>query len=69
MVDMLECGLLKAHCANCPIRKAGMARPRSVFARIHAWHSAWWPAWKALQCDRRAEVQFNRMRGPVPEAG
>ncbi len=57
---MLECGLLKAHCAHCPIRQTGMAHPRSVFARIHAWHSSWWPAWKALQCDLRVRAQAAR---------
>jgi hypothetical protein len=57
---MLECGLLKAHCAHCPIRLAGMARPRSIFARIHRWHSAWWPAWRGLQCDLRVRAQAAR---------
>jgi len=54
---MLECGLLKAHCAHCPIRLAGIARPRSIFARIHRWHSAWWPAWRGLQSDLRMRAR------------
>jgi hypothetical protein len=26
-----------------------MKRPRSIFARLHAWHTTWWPGWKAHQ--------------------
>ncbi len=37
------------HCANCPIRKQGMKKPQSIFARIHRWHCRWWPGWKAYQ--------------------
>ncbi len=37
------------HCSNCPIRKRGMKQPKSIFARIHRWHSHWWPGWKAYQ--------------------
>jgi hypothetical protein len=36
-------------CADCPIRKMAMKQPHSIFARLHAWHAAWWPAWKAHQ--------------------
>lgn len=36
-------------CADCPIRKMAMKRPRSIFARLHAWHTTWWPGWKAHQ--------------------
>ena len=40
----------KVHsCADCPIRKMAMARPRSIFARLHIWHKNWWPGWKAHQ--------------------
>ena len=32
----------KVHrCADCPIRKLGMKRPHSMFARLHAWHTTW----------------------------
>ena len=34
-------------CAECPIRRMAIKRPRSIFARLHAWHRTWWPAWKA----------------------
>ncbi len=48
----------KVHnCADCPIRREAMKQPRSVFARIHAWHTTWWPGWKAhqaRQCAYRA---------------
>jgi hypothetical protein len=37
------------HCSNCPIRKQAMKQPQSIFARIHRWHSHWWPGWKAYQ--------------------
>lgn len=36
-------------CADCPIRKLAIKQPRSVFARLHAWHRTWWPGWKAHQ--------------------
>ena len=36
-------------CADCPIRKMAMKQPRSIFARLHAWHATWWPGWKAHQ--------------------
>jgi hypothetical protein len=26
-----------------------MKRPHSIFARLHAWHTTWWPGWKAHQ--------------------
>lgn len=36
-------------CADCPIRKMANKKPRSIFARLHAWHKNWWPGWKAHQ--------------------
>jgi hypothetical protein len=40
----------KVHrCEDCPIRRLAMKRPRSIFARLHAWHTTWWPGWKAHQ--------------------
>lgn len=50
---MYECNMLSKHCANCPIRRAGIAKPQSIFARIHRWHSQWWPGWKSYQAIRR----------------
>lgn len=47
-------------CADCPIRKLAMKRPRSIFARLHAWHTTWWPGWKAYQaraCAYRTMAQ------------
>jgi len=37
------------NCADCPICQMAMKKPRSIFARIHAWHKTWWPGWKAHQ--------------------
>ena len=47
-------------CADCPIRKMAMKRPHSIFARLHAWHTTWWPGWKAHQaraCALRATTR------------
>jgi hypothetical protein len=47
-------------CAECPIRKMAIKRPRSIFARLHAWHKTWWPAWKAHEeraCAFRAMAE------------
>ena len=44
-------------CTDCPIRRMAIKRPRSIFARLHAWHKTWWPAWKAHEaraCALRA---------------
>jgi hypothetical protein len=27
----------------------GLKHPHSIFARLHAWHTTWWPGWKAHQ--------------------
>ena len=51
---MLE-HIAKLHrCADCPIRRRAVARPHSLFARIHRWHATWWPGWKAYQAERHA---------------
>jgi hypothetical protein len=40
----------KVHrCADCPIRKLAIKRPQSIFAKLHAWHKSWWPAWTSHQ--------------------
>jgi hypothetical protein len=41
-------------CADCPIRCRAMAKPRSIFARLHRWHMTWWPGWKIHQAELRA---------------
>jgi hypothetical protein len=38
-------------CADCPIRKLAIKQPKSIFSRLHAWHSTWWPGWKAHQAS------------------
>ena len=35
------------NCEDCPIRLMASRQPRSVFARLHIWHTSWWPGWKA----------------------
>jgi hypothetical protein len=51
----------KVHrCEDCPIRLMGIKHPHSIFARLHAWHTTWWPGWKAHQareCTRRRMAQ------------
>lgn len=42
------------HCATCPIRRRAAGRPKSVYARIHRWHSSWNQAWKAYQAHLHA---------------
>ena len=49
-------------CTDCPIRQLAMKQPRSIFARLHAWHTTWWPGWKAHQAracafNTRAKAQ------------
>jgi hypothetical protein len=52
--EMIE-NIMKLHqCSNCSIRCRAVAKPRSVFARIHRWHMAWWPGWKIYQRELRA---------------
>ena len=41
-------------CEDCSIRCKAVAKPRSLFARIHRWHKTWWPGWKAYQTELRA---------------
>jgi len=44
--------LMKLHrCADCSIRCRAVAKPHSLFARIHRWHKTWWPGWKIYQSE------------------
>ena len=56
--------LMKLHkCADCPIRCQASRKPHSLFARIHRWHSTWWPGWKFYQAElglRRAKAMPAR---------
>jgi hypothetical protein len=46
--------IMQVHrCADCPIRCQAKAKPRSLYARIHRWHSTWWPGWKIYQAELR----------------
>jgi hypothetical protein len=40
--------------ADCSIRCRAVAKPHSLFARIHRWHMTWWPGWKIYQTRLRA---------------
>ncbi len=41
-------------CEDCPIRCKATTKPKSIFARIHRWHLAWWPGWRIYQAELRA---------------
>ena len=53
---MSECAQSKYQCATCPIRRQAAAKPRSIFARIHRWHSGWCAGWKTYQVHLRADT-------------
>ncbi len=56
--------LMNLHkCADCPIRCHASRKPQSLFARIHRWHSTWWPGWKRYQ----EELGLRRAKA-VPQA-
>jgi hypothetical protein len=59
---MIE-SLMNLHkCADCPIRCKASRKPRSLFARIHRWHTTWWPGWKLYQAElgvRKAKAVSN----------
>ena len=44
-------------CAECPIRCKAGAQPHSFYARLHRWHSSWWPGWKIYQARLRAPAR------------
>ena len=50
-------------CTDCPIRRAAMKRPHSLFTRIHKWHKTWWPGWKAHQARACAFTIGNAAHG------
>ncbi|RPH74071.1 hypothetical protein EHM76_04180 [bacterium] len=46
--------IMKLHrCADCSIRCKAVNKPHSLFARVHRWHSTWWPGWKIYQAELR----------------
>jgi hypothetical protein len=56
---MIE-SLMSLHkCSTCSIRCQASRKPKSLFARIHRWHAAWWPGWKMYQ----AELSAQRAKG------
>jgi hypothetical protein len=61
----------KVHnCADCPIRKMAMKQPHSIFARLHAWHKTWWPAWKTHQartCAYAAAARAGMQAHATPQ--
>ena len=55
--------LMKLHrCADCTIRCRAIAKPRSLFARIHNWHMTWWPGWRIYLRELRAQQAEARAR-------
>ena len=62
-IAMCAYAIEKVHnCADCPIRKMAMKRPHSIYARLHAWHTTWWPGWKAHQaraCALNAKARIQ----------
>jgi hypothetical protein len=51
---MIE-NVMKLHrCSDCSIRCRAVAKPHSLFARIHRWHMTWWPGWKIYQAELRS---------------
>jgi hypothetical protein len=43
---MIESIMNLHKCSECTIRCKAVARPHSIYARIHRWHAKWWPGWR-----------------------
>ncbi len=56
----IELAIKTALALNCKIE------PHSIFARIHRWHSSWWPCWKAYQRRVRGHKRGGTPYGAVP---
>ena len=41
-------------CEDCPVRCQSLTHPNSFLARVHRWHTTWWPGWKIYQAELRA---------------
>lgn len=54
MNAVMESVMKLHHCEDCPIRCQAIKKPRSLFARIHRWHTAWWPGWRMYQAEIHA---------------
>ncbi len=47
--------IMKLHrCEDCPVRCQAAKQPHSIFARIHRWHSQWWPGWRIYLAELRS---------------
>jgi hypothetical protein len=53
--EMVEQIMSLHRCADCPVRCNAAKKPHSLLARIHRWHSTWWPGWKIYQKELRAQ--------------
>jgi hypothetical protein len=56
MNTMIESMMSLHRCEDCPIRCQAAKKPHSLFARIHRWHTTWWPGWKIFQRELREQA-------------